>query len=204
MRVTGEKQHRKAPVFIIGIDEVGRGPLAGPVTVCAAAVRRRVKFAPLKNGVKLDDSKKLTAKSREAWAKKLKEADIAFAISSVTPAVIDRINVSRAANLAARRCLMKLAAQKRIALERSVVFLDGGLHVPGGKTVIGADGKITAVKAASVLAKVHRDWYMKKLSAKYPVYGFDKHKGYGTKIHLAAIKKYGLSPVHRKTFCKFA
>ena len=152
MRVTIEKQHRKAPVFIIGIDEVGRGPLAGPVTVCAAAVRRGAKFAPLKNGVKLDDSKKLTAKSREAWAKKLKASGVAFAIASVTPAVIDRINISRAANLAAELCLVKLAASKGISVRRSAIFLDGGLYAGGGKTIIRADQKITAVKAASVLA----------------------------------------------------
>ena len=190
--------------YVIGIDEVGRGPLAGPVTVCAAAVRRGTKFAPLENGVRLDDSKKLSAKSREAWAKKLRGAGVAFAIASVTPAVIDRINVSRAADLAAERCLAKLAEDKGISVKHSAIFLDGGLHAGGGKTIVRADQKITAVKAASVLAKVHRDALMKKLSKKYPAYGFEKHKGYGTKIHLAAIKKHGLSPVHRKTFCRFA
>lgn len=190
--------------YVIGVDEVGRGPLAGPVTVCAAAVRRGTKFAPLKNGVRLDDSKKLSAKSREAWAKKLKEAGVVFAISSVTPAMIDRVNVSRAANLAVKRSLKKLAKEKGIRIDRSVIFLDGGLFAEGGRTMIRADQKINAVRAASVLAKVHRDRYMKKLSAKYPAYGFEKHVGYGTRAHLAAIKKHGLSPVHRKTFCKFA
>ena len=190
--------------YIIGIDEVGRGPLAGPVTVCAAAIPRGMKFTPLENGVRLDDSKKLTAKSREAWVKKLKKAGVAFAVTSISPAVIDRVNISRAANLAVKRSLKKLTEEKGIPIEHSVVFLDGGLFVEGGRTMIKADQKINAVRAASVLAKVHRDRYMKKLSAKYPAYGFEKHVGYGTRAHLAAIKKHGLSPVHRKTFCKFA
>ena len=190
--------------YIIGIDEVGRGPLAGPVMVCAAAIPRGMKFTPLENGVRLDDSKKLTAKSREAWVKKLKKAGVAFAVTSISPAVIDRVNISRAANLAVKRSLKKLTEEKGIPIEHSVVFLDGGLFVEGGRTMIKADQKINAVRAASVLAKVHRDRYMKKLSAKYPAYGFEKHVGYGTRAHLAAIKKHGLSPVHRKTFCKFA
>lgn len=189
--------------YIIGIDEVGRGPLAGPVTVCAAAISRGMKLTPLENGVRLDDSKKLTAKSREAWVKKLKKAGVAFAITSVSPAVIDRVNISRAANLAVKRSLKKLTEEKEIPIEHSVVFLDGGLFVEGGRTMIKADQKINAVRAASVLAKVHRDRYMKRLSIKYPAYGFERHVGYGTRAHLAAIKKHGLSPVHRKTFCKF-
>ncbi len=189
--------------YIIGIDEVGRGPLAGPVTVCAAAVPRGMKFDPLPNGVKLDDSKKLTARSREAWAKKLKEYGLVFAISSITPAVIDRINIAKAANRAAERSLKKLAEQKGIPLKQSLIFLDGGLYVDGGRTVIRADGRINAVKAASILAKVRRDKYMKKAALEYPKYGFEKHVGYGTKSHIAAIKKHGLSSVHRKTFCKF-
>ena len=189
--------------YIIGIDEVGRGPLAGPVTVCAAAVPRGLKFTPLPNGVKLDDSKKLTARSREAWAKKLKEYGVVFAISSVTPGVIDRINIANAANRAAERSLKKLAEKKGIPLKQSLIFLDGGLYVDGGHTVIRADGRINAVKAASILAKVRRDRYMKKISSKYPRYGFERHVGYGTKSHIAAIKKYGISPLHRATFCRF-
>lgn len=189
--------------YIVGIDEVGRGPLAGPVTVCAAAVPRGMKFNPLQNGVRLDDSKKLTARSREAWARKLKESGVIFAISSITPAVIDRINIAKAANRAAERSLKKLAEKEGVPLKHSLIFLDGGLYVDGGRTVIRADGRINAVKAASILAKVRRDKYMKKLSIEFPAYGFEKHVGYGTKSHIAAIKKHGISPVHRKTFCKF-
>lgn len=202
MKAGKEKQHQKKPLFIIGIDEVGRGPLAGPVMVCAAALEVGKKISLIENGVKLNDSKKLTPKSREKWAEKLKETGVPFAISSVSPAVIDKINVSNAANLAARRSLRKLFAENGITPSGSVIFLDGGLYAPGGKTVIGADRKIKAVMAASILAKVKRDKHMRKISSKYPEYGFDKHKGYGTKVHMAAIKKYGLSPIHRKTFCR--
>lgn len=190
--------------YTIGIDEVGRGPLAGPVTVCAAAIRRGMKLGSLPSGVKINDSKKLTAKSREEWAKKLQGGGIIFAISSVSPSVIDRVNVSRAANLAVRRSLGKLSVKNGIPVERSAIFLDGGLYFPGGRTIIKADQKIKAVMAASILAKVRRDKYMKKLSARYPAYGFEKHVGYGTRAHIAAIKKHGLSPVHRKTFCYFS
>ena len=190
--------------YIIGIDEVGRGPLAGPVTVCAAAIPRGMKFTPLENGVRLNDSKKLTAKSREAWVRKLRKIGITFAITSVSSMVIDRVNISRAANLAVKRSLKKLTEERGIPIKRSVVFLDGGLFIEGGRTMIRADQKINAVRAASVLAKVHRDRYMKKLSTRYPAYGFENHVGYGTRAHLAAIKRHGLSPVHRKTFCKFA
>ncbi len=189
-------------MFTIGIDEVGRGPLAGPVTVCAAAVRRGMKFAPLGNGVRLNDSKKLTAKSREAWSRRLKEKGVVFAIASVSPAVIDKINIANTANLAVKRSLDRLVSRKGIPRERSVVFLDGGLYVEGGNTVVRADQKINAVKAASILAKVKRDRYMKKLSARYPAYGFERHMGYGTRAHIAAIKKHGLSEVHRRSFCK--
>ncbi len=188
--------------YTIGIDEVGRGPLAGPVTVCAAAIPKGMKLDSLPNGVKLNDSKKLTAKSREAWAKKLKERGVVFAISNVTPGVIDRINISKAANRAAERSLNRLAEKKGIPLTQSLIFLDGGLYVDGGRTVIKADGRINAVKAASILAKVRRDRYMKKISLRYPFYGFEKHVGYGTRAHIAAIKKHGLSPAHRKSFCR--
>ncbi len=188
--------------YVIGIDEVGRGPLAGPVTVCAAAIPRGIKLEPLPNGVKLNDSKKLTAKSREAWAKKLKARGVIFAISSVTPEVIDRINVSKAANRAVKRSLRCLAGKRGIPLKQSLIFLDGGLYADGGRTVIRGDAKINAVKAASILAKVRRDKYMEKLSLKYPAYGFEKHAGYGTRLHIAAIRKHGLSPVHRKSFCR--
>ena len=187
--------------YVIGIDEVGRGPLAGPVTVCAAAIPRGTKLDPLPNGVKLNDSKKLTAKSREAWAKKLKARGVVFAISSVTPEVIDRINISKAANRAVERSLRRLTEKKGISLTHSLIFLDGGLYAKGGRTVIKGDAKINAVKAASILAKVRRDKYMKKLSLKYPKYGFEEHVGYGTRSHIAAIKKHGLSPAHRKSFC---
>ncbi len=187
--------------YIIGIDEVGRGPLAGPVTVCAAAIPRGMKLDPLPNGVKLNDSKKLTARSREAGAKKLKEGGVVFAISSITPRVIDRVNISQAANRAAKRSLSKLVKKGRIPLQYSLIFLDGGLYVEGGHTRIRADARINAVKAASILAKVIIDKYMRKLSLKYPAYGFEEHVGYGTRAHIRAIKKHGLSPVHRKSFC---
>lgn len=184
--------------WVIGIDEVGRGALAGPVVVAAAAlpagrtVRSRT-LGPLK------DSKKLTAKQREAWCDHF---DVQFALARVYPRQIEKRNVSKAANLAAKRAFVRLAGSRNA----KKIFLDGGLFIGNGsqpehaKTIVRGDEKITAVKIASIIAKVHRDRLMRRLAKKYPRYRFEVHKGYGTQAHRRAIKKYGLCPAHRLTF----
>ncbi|MEK7149915.1 MAG: ribonuclease HII [Patescibacteria group bacterium] len=206
--------------YIIGIDEVGRGPLAGPVTVAAIAATANFKFLisnfQKKFKVKLRDSKKLSPKQREIWFKWIKKQKIPLAIADISPKIIDKINISKAANLAATRCIIKLTTNnQRLTIKNCKIFLDGGLYLNlqpttnnqrqnkiKAKTIIRGDEKIPVISLASIVAKVHRDKLMEKLSKKYPLYGFEKHKGYGTKLHYKNIKKHGISEIHRKSFLK--
>jgi len=202
--------------YIIGIDEVGRGPLAGPVTV--GAVLLPLRFTPPVIGKRnhLRDSKRLSVKRREAWFSFLKKSSkkskfISYAVSSVPPHVIDRINITRAANKAATQAFLSLYRDNSRTVRKITVFLDGGLFLDTKtlekigfrgttRTIIRGDEQIPAIQLASIAAKVTRDRYMTGLSRKYPRYGFEVHKGYGTKAHRTALRKLGSSRVHRKTF----
>ena len=206
---------RRAMRWVIGVDEVGRGALAGPVTVAAAAfavdVYGSALYAPFRT---LKDSKKLSAQQREFWAKELaNSATVRFAIARVYPRGIERLNISAAANRAAQTAFLRLL--KRYNMPASTaIFLDGGLYLGSkirqekdvaeanikAKTVIKGDEKIPAVAAASIIAKVSRDGFMRRLAKRYPEYGFEVHKGYGTAAHLRAIKKNGPCAAHRLTF----
>jgi ribonuclease HII len=198
---------------LIGIDEVGRGALAGPVVVAAAMVTHGIVFDVANLGT-LKDSKKLSAKQRGAWLGYFKKhPDIAFAVARVYPRAIEKMNISAAANLAALRAYKKLISKGgKKARTGSSVLLDGGLYLsskkwqaenaPSAKTIVKADEKFIAVRIASIVAKVHRDDFMRKLTKKYPKYGFEVHKGYGTAVHRAAIERHGPSDVHRLTFLK--
>ena len=195
--------------FIIGIDEVGRGALAGPVVVTAAAVPTSLtwKVQSKKLGG-LRDSKKLSAKQREAWFGHFKNhPKISYAVAFVYPRQIEKRNISGAANLAALRAYQRLALDSRLSALSSSIFLDGGLFLGSrklqpahAKTVVKGDEKIPAVAIASIIAKVTRDRAMVRLARRHPQYGFEIHKGYGTKRHCAAIKRHGMSHVHRTTF----
>lgn len=207
---------RLSRAFIVGIDEVGRGSLAGPVAVAAVAVRRGFPLTTPHPRLKLKDSKKLTPLGRERWYREVRRlvaahpGEVRYAVSRVGPSRVDRLNVARAANLAASRALKRLITSHRLPITTSSVFLDGGLflaHPPRPaphrlKTVIRGDEKIPVIKLASIVAKVCRDRYMVKLHSRYPRYDFHVHKGYGTRRHFRALKKYGLSEVHRLTFLK--
>jgi ribonuclease HII len=209
---------------IIGIDEVGRGALAGPVVVAAVMIPEKYFPRPPKS-LKLPplrDSKKLTKRGREAWSAYLKtDPRIEWRLARVYPEKIDKLNISRAANLAATNALKRLLQNINYRNDRSdsclvKVFLDGGLYVSEEKianfrarrgkltvkTVIKGDEKYTSVKLASIIAKVHRDNYLTKLRNRYPDFSFDVHKGYGTKNHIKEIKKFGASEIHRKNFLK--
>lgn len=204
---------RAAQKWIVGIDEVGRGALAGPVVVAAALVPSGYSFRNRSLG-KLKDSKKLTALQRESWFAYVKGVSaIRFAFARVYPRGIERRNISNAANYAAKKAFDRLLGDAAKGSngakgERGAVkiFLDGGLFLGSGeqpgnaKTLIKGDEKINAVKIASIVAKVHRDRFMKRLAKKHPVYGFDVHKGYGTKMHRAAIFSEGPCEAHRVTF----
>lgn len=192
--------------YIIGIDEVGRGCLAGPVVVCAALTVQGRRFFNKRLGT-LKDSKKTPPRIREEWFLHLKKTEVIFAVARVSPAVIDRTNISRAANIAAGRALKRVLFLAGLREEDASIFLDGGLFLeskekslPRASTVVRGDEKVKVIAAASIAAKVTRDRFMAKLSKKYPGYGLEVHKGYGTKAHIKAIKKQGLSDVHRQSF----
>lgn len=179
--------------IVCGIDEAGRGPLAGPV--CAAAV-----ILPVDVEIDgLNDSKKLSEKKREALFDVIKEKAVSYSIALVDEKTIDEINILQATFLAMRNAVENLEIKPQAAL------IDGNRN-PGldiyERTVVKGDGKSMSIAAASILAKVTRDRYMLELDEKYPEYEFKKHKGYGTKLHYECLEKYGISPVHRKTFLK--
>lgn len=176
---------------IAGVDEAGRGPLAGPVFAAA------VILDPKKKIVGLADSKQLTAKKREYLAKKIQEKAKAWAIGRAEVEEIDRLNIFQASLLAMQRAVHALA------LLPSLVLVDGK-HCPKlsfpSQAIIKGDEKITVISAASILAKVHRDASMVLLDAEYPGYGLAQHKGYTTQQHLQALKKLGPSSIHRRSF----
>ena len=196
--------------WTVGIDEVGRGALAGPVVVAAAALRGGRAPSRRAPGI-LKDSKKLSAARREEWAAffSAHPRHAVFALARVYPRQIERRNISQAANLAAARAFRKLEAIARLG-KNTPVFLDGGLFLGSGasraafgaraKTIVKGDEKIAAIKAASIVAKVRRDGLMRRLAKRYPAYGFEVHKGYGTAAHRAALRARGPSPAHRLTF----
>lgn len=195
---------------VVGIDEVGRGPLAGPVVVCAVAIPEgwRIRIMNYELG-KLKDSKQLSPKQRERWLEYFEgHPKIFYAIAQVSPKVIDKINISAAANLAAWRAFQKLIHNSQFIIHNSDVYLDGGLFLKkkgfylGAKTIIKGDQKIPAISIASIIAKVYRDGLMDKMAKKHPGYGFEVHKGYGTKKHYSALKKLGPSSIHRLTFLR--
>ena len=232
--VEGEKALRayaaEKNAIVVGIDEVGRGPLAGPVVACAA-VLKAPDIMP-----ELNDSKKLSRPKREAMFDAVKEACACYAIASASVEEIDEMNILEADFLAMRRALQALgmpglnAPAPKIPVEvkgtltaassltslgpgasslepnlTSLIAVDGNLKIHGVPEeiqipVVKGDGRIASISAASILAKVFRDRYMDKLEETYPGYGFDKHAGYGTKAHLDAIRRLGQTPEHRKSF----
>ena len=178
---------------VCGVDEAGRGPLAGPV--CAAAVI----LPPHTQIPGLNDSKKLTDKRRRELMPVIKEQALAYGIAFATHEEIDQINILQATYLAMERALAQLDVKPDIALIDGNRAKDFGLPV---KTVVHGDSLSASIAAASVLAKVTRDDLMLQMAEEYPQYGFEIHKGYGTKAHYEALTAHGPSPIHRMTFLK--
>lgn len=179
--------------YIAGVDEAGRGPLAGPV--CAAAV-----ILPDDAYIEgINDSKKLSEKKREELFEKIKSVALAYNIEMLDEKVIDEVNILNATYIAMNR------AVDGLSLKPDFVLIDGnrieGMSIPH-ETVVKGDSKSISIAAASILAKVTRDRYITEISEKYPEYNFAKHKGYGTKEHTEAILKYGPCEIHRRTFLK--
>lgn len=178
---------------VCGVDEAGRGPLAGPV--CAAAVI----LPPNLEIPGLDDSKKLTDKRRRELFPIIKEQAIAYGIGLASHEEIDQINILQATFLAMQRAIDQLDGKADFALIDGNREKDFGLPV---MTVVKGDSRSANIAAASILAKVTRDDILEELAKEYPQYGFEVHKGYGTKAHYEALRTYGASPVHRMTFLK--
>jgi ribonuclease HII len=177
---------------IAGVDEAGRGPLAGPV--CAAAVMLHPAHIP----VGLDDSKRLSEGAREALVPSIEESARAWAVAWATAGEIDELNILQATMLAMRRAVQSLRPAPTLAL------FDGNRcpdDLPcAARAIVGGDALEPAISAASILAKVARDRHMRQLDAEYPEYGFLRHKGYGTREHLAALRRHGPCPLHRRSF----
>lgn len=178
---------------VCGIDEAGRGPLAGPVYAAAVVLPDGLLIEGL------NDSKKLTPKKRDVLFDIIKEEAVEYGIGIATPEEIDSLNILQATFLAMNRTVQELATPPDFAL------VDGNrdpeLGIPT-ETVIKGDSLSMSIAAASILAKVSRDRYMLEMAEKYPEYHFEKHKGYGTKLHYETLAEYGPSPIHRKTFLR--
>lgn len=178
---------------VCGVDEAGRGPLAGPV--CAAAVILPYGFCP--DG--LNDSKKLTERKRETLFDEITARALSYAVAFASVEEMERLNILNATYLAMNRAIKALDYQPVLAL------IDGnrsdGIEI-ANRTIVGGDGKCASIAAASILAKVTRDRYMVKMAEKYPQYHFEQHKGYGTRQHYEALREYGPCEIHRPSFLK--
>ncbi len=186
---------------IAGVDEVGRGCLAGPVAVASVILPKEFEI------LGIDDSKKLSPKRREELYSKIVEVAIAYDITYVDNIIIDEINILNATKKAMYQSIQKLKEQlmNKEGYNIDYILLDAvrleELQIPSDSIVKG-DSQSVSIAAASILAKVTRDTYMVKLNDQYPGYAFDRNKGYGTKDHYEGIKNYGITPVHRKSFLK--
>jgi len=194
------KLWRKGIKYVVGIDEAGRGPIAGPVTAAAVAIKIfKSQFSISNNQLsEINDSKKLTPQKREKLYKAIIECpQIKWGIGIVSEKIIDRINILEATKVAI------LKAIKNLEINPDFLILDGNMRlrtkIPQ-KSIVKADGKVFSCAAASILAKVTRDRIMDRLHKKYPKYGFNIHKGYPTKYHREMLKKYGPCKIHRKSF----
>lgn len=183
---------KKGYTLVAGLDEVGRGPLAGPVYAAAVILNPKCSYI----GVR--DSKKLSEKQRETLDEKIRSTALAYCIASASPEEIDEINILNATKLAMKRAL------EGLKLTPDYLLLDAinlNINIPQTSIIKGDDNSIS-IGAASIIAKVARDSYMKDIAAKYPFYDFESNKGYGTEKHIDGIKTHGISEIHRKSFVK--
>ena len=200
--------------FIIGIDEAGRGPLAGPVVACAAVYKNsQLTFSAKTQSSQLDlirDSKTLSEKQRESLYDFILE-NFYIGIGSCDHKTIDRINILQASFLAMKKAISDLMKNKKFfnhqtknKFFKAIILVDGNKKIPylslEQRAIVSGDQKVKTISAASIIAKVTRDRFMREAHKIYPAYGFDKHKGYGTKAHREALKKYGPCAIHRRSF----
>ena len=179
--------------ILCGVDEAGRGPLAGPACAAAVILPRGLEIPGL------NDSKKLSEKRREALYDVIISSAAAYGIAFADVEEIERLNILHATFLAMNRAIAQLSVRPELAL------IDGNrnsdIEVPS-RCIVKGDSRCADIAAASILAKVTRDRYMIKMAEQYPQYGFEQHKGYGTKQHYAALREYGASPIHRMSFLR--
>ena len=184
--------------LLVGVDEVGRGPLAGPVVACA------IVMPPEKRAIAgVDDSKKLDARTREELSARILDQALAVALGAASAREVDRINIYHATVLAMRRALVRVEA--RLGVTPHHVLIDGNPLKTLGivhTAVVKGDAKCYAIACASIVAKVTRDRLMTSLAARYDVYGWERNAGYGTPIHMRALAAHGLTPHHRRRFCR--
>ena len=194
LRLEGMLEYEKkyqAAAFVCGVDEAGRGPLAGPVVAGAVILPKDLKI------LYLNDSKKLTEKRREELYLEIQEKAFSWNVGIVGPDVIDQINILQATYVAMRQAVGGLSVKPDVLLNDAVVI--PGLSMPQEKIIHG-DAKSLSIAAASVMAKVTRDHMMMEYDKLFPEYGFGKNKGYGTAVHIQALREYGPCPIHRRTF----
>ncbi|HAL63564.1 MAG TPA: ribonuclease HII [Clostridiales bacterium] len=193
MKETEKRLQKEGYKLIAGVDEAGRGPLAGPVYAAAVILPQDIRL----DGI--NDSKKLSPKKREELFYEITEKAVCYSIFSVDEKKIDEINILNATHMAMNGAVNSLSKKP------DYVIIDGnsikGMDI-SHETIVKGDAKSISIASASILAKVARDRYITKMAEVYPEYGFEKHKGYGTKEHTDAILKYGVCPIHRKTFLK--
>lgn len=211
------KLRKRGYKFIAGVDEAGRGPLAGNITAAAVIFPASFQFFRPRwtinfsaygrisqradNLQEINDSKKLSSAKREkAYKLLIKDKNIIWAVASVSEKIIDKINIYQATQLAMLKAIKKLRPRPDFIIIDGNEFCNKNFDEYEKKFIVKADAKTMSCAAASIIAKVTRDRIMARMHKKYPQYGFDKHKGYGTKQHFAALKKNGPCPLHRKTF----
>jgi len=187
---------------IAGVDEVGRGCIAGPVVAAAVVLPSQILVQESRWLSEIKDSKLLTSAMREKLSPLIQEWALAYAVGVATVEEIDTINIFHASHLAMTRAIAKLSIKPHHVLVdgKYLPQFDSKLKGLSATAVIGGDRKCLSIAAASVIAKVWRDQYMGELDQKYPKYGFARHKGYPTAVHAAALKKFGVSDVHRRSF----
>lgn len=184
---------RRGYDLIAGIDEVGRGAWAGPIVAAGVIFEKRLAITGL------NDSKKLLAPKREALAKTIKTKALAWTIQGIGPKTIDEIGIGKANALVIDKVIRALNPRPQYLLIDKASVIKYKIGIPW-ETIIKGDAKIFSIAAASILAKVYRDDLMRKAAKKYPVYGFEKHKGYGTKLHQQMLKVHNVCPLHRKSY----
>jgi len=192
--------------FVVGIDEVGRGPLAGPVVACAVSLRKGTcarEKAEQSAWALIRDSKKLSEKQREEMYDFIREYFF-VGVGRVSADTIDRMNILQASFFAMKQAQIQLMRTSEASLEKAVFLVDGDKEIPHVRfrqyPIIKGDGRVKCIAAASIVAKVVRDREMIVLGKEYPQYGFEKHKGYGTREHMEALRKYGPIGEHRRSF----